>query len=46
MSRVGQESKGVNQEFGDNEERVKDFRIVGVLARVELACVAGIERAQ
>jgi hypothetical protein len=31
MLRVGENSKSVNLEFGDSEERLKSSRIVGVL---------------
>jgi hypothetical protein len=42
MLRVGQDSKGVNQESGGSEERVESFQTVGVLAPVQSPRFVGI----
>ena len=46
MLRVGEDSESVNLEFWDSEERVKSFRIVGVLTPVKPHRITGIGHAQ
>lgn len=43
---VREDSKSVNLEFGDSEERLRSSRIVGVLAPVKPCRITGIGHAQ
>jgi hypothetical protein len=46
MLRLGEDSKSVNQEFGDSGERLRSSRIVGVLAPVKPCRTTGVGHAQ